>query len=85
VTADTATPDAVVAEVPGTPDEQGWVRLHPLTPLLRGARFGVVLVFLLGQQGLRQESPYAASACSSSASRSPPRSPTCPGGRCATG
>ena len=52
-----ATP--AVTGVPGTPDEQGWVRLHPLTPLLRGARFGVVLLFLIGQQGLRQESPYA--------------------------
>jgi membrane protein YdbS with pleckstrin-like domain len=51
--------DAVVTEVPGTPDSQGWVRLHPLTPLLRGARFGIVLLFLVGQQGLRQESPYA--------------------------
>jgi putative membrane protein len=52
------TQDVVVDTVPGTPDEQGWVRLHPLTPLLRGARFGLVLLFLVGQQGLRQESPW---------------------------
>jgi putative membrane protein len=51
------TAEPVVAAVPGTPDDEGWVRLHPLTPLLRGARFGVVLLLLLGQQGLRRESP----------------------------
>lgn len=38
------------------PDEGGWVRLHPLTPLLRGGRFALLLIALLGQQGLR-ESP----------------------------
>jgi putative membrane protein len=54
-----AAEQAVVTDVPGTPDEGGWVRLHPLTPVLRGARFGIVLLFLLGQQGLRQESPLA--------------------------
>lgn len=53
-----ATADVVVEDVPGTPDQQGWVRLHPLTPLLRGARFGVLLLFLVGQQGLRQSSPW---------------------------
>jgi putative membrane protein len=34
-----------------------WVRLHPLTPLLRGARFGLVLLAVLGQQGLRASEP----------------------------
>ena len=33
-----------------------WVRLHPLTPLLRGGRFVLVLLAIVGQQGLR-ESP----------------------------
>jgi len=36
-----------------TPLADGWVRLHPLTPLLRGGRFAVVLFALLGQQGAR--------------------------------
>lgn len=54
------TADDVVTAVPGTPDEPEWVRLHPLTPLLRGARFGVVLLFLVGQQGVRQESAWVA-------------------------
>ena len=31
----------------------GWVRLHPLTPLLRGGRFAVVLLALVGQAGVR--------------------------------
>ena len=30
-----------------------WHRLHPLTPLLRGGRFFLVIVAVLGQQGLR--------------------------------
>jgi putative membrane protein len=54
-----ATPEQVVTAVPGTPDEKGWVRLHPLTPLLRGARFGILLLAFMGTQTLRQESPYA--------------------------
>lgn len=33
--------------------EDGWVRLHPLTPLLKGGRFGLVIVAGLGQQGVR--------------------------------
>ena len=35
------------------------MRLHPLTPLLRGARFGLVLLAVFGQQGLRAEEPVA--------------------------
>ncbi len=52
------------APVPGAgaPDEGAddvgpWLRLHPLTPLLRGGRFVVVLLAVVGQQGLRQASP----------------------------
>ena len=33
-----------------------WQHLHPLTPLLRGGRFGLVLLVLVGQQGLRSDS-----------------------------
>jgi putative membrane protein len=47
VTADPADPEA------------GWARLHPLTPLLRGGRFALLLLAVVGQQGLR-ESPGAA-------------------------
>ena len=36
--------------------EDGWVRLHPLTPLLRGGRFVLVALAVLGQQGLREAS-----------------------------
>lgn len=36
-----------------TPLADGWVRLHPLTPLLRGGKFALVLFALLGQQGAR--------------------------------
>ena len=41
------------------PAEPGgeWVRLHPLTPLLRGGRFALVMLALAGQQGLRS-SPW---------------------------
>ncbi|MEX2291218.1 MAG: PH domain-containing protein [Mycobacteriales bacterium] len=42
--------------------EQGWVRLHPLTPLLRGGRFGLLLLALAGQQGLRNSPPEAMAA-----------------------
>lgn len=35
------------------PADEGWVRLHPLTPLLRGGRFALLLLALVGQQGLR--------------------------------
>ncbi len=35
------------------PPTDGWVRLHPLTPLLKGGRFGLLLLALLGQQGVR--------------------------------
>jgi putative membrane protein len=34
--------------------DDGWQRLHPLTPLLRGGRFLLVLAAVVGQQGLRQ-------------------------------
>ncbi len=33
--------------------DDGWVRLHPLTPLLRGGRFAVVLLAFVGQAGVR--------------------------------
>ena len=36
--------------------EDGWARLHPLTPLLRGGRFVLLVLAAVGQQGLR-ESP----------------------------
>jgi putative membrane protein len=42
--------------------QDGWQRLHPLTPLLRGGRFGLVLVAAVGNAGLRQESPRTALA-----------------------
>lgn len=42
-------------------DEDGWARLHPLTPLLRGGRFALVLLAVVGQQGLR-DSPGRAAA-----------------------
>jgi putative membrane protein len=35
-------------------DDDGWQRLHPLTPLMRGGRFLLVLAAVVGQQGLRQ-------------------------------
>ena len=43
------------------PAEPGgdWVRLHPLTPLLRGGRFVLILLALVGQQGLRSSPPAA--------------------------
>lgn len=44
---------------PAEPD--GWARLHPLTPLLRGGRFALVLLAVVGQQGLR-DSPGRAAA-----------------------
>ncbi len=37
----------------------GWSRLHPLTPLLRGGRSVLVLLALVGQQGLRSAGPEA--------------------------
>ena len=37
----------------------GWSRLHPLTPLLRGGRTVLVLLALVGQQGLRSAGPEA--------------------------
>lgn len=39
------------------PTGDGWLRLHPLTPLLRGGRFALVLLAVVGQQGLRNASP----------------------------
>ena len=41
------------------PEDDGWVRLHPLTPLLRGGRFALLLVALVGQQTLRDSPPEA--------------------------
>jgi putative membrane protein len=41
-------------------DTDGWVRLHPLTPLLRGGRFLLLLLALIGQQGARSASLGAA-------------------------
>lgn len=41
--------------------ESPWERLHPLTPVLRGGRYLVVIVLAVGQQQLR-ESPGAALA-----------------------
>lgn len=41
---------------------EGWLRLHPLTPLLRGGRVVLVLLALVGQQGLRDASPAAVAA-----------------------
>lgn len=38
------------------PPEDGWSRLHPLTPLLRGGRFLLVGLGLVGQRGLRDAS-----------------------------
>jgi putative membrane protein len=47
----------VTAPATGRPavDADGWLRLHPLTPLLRGGRFGLLLVVVVGQQGLRAQ------------------------------
>ena len=42
--------------------DDGWLRLHPLTPLLRGGRFALLLLALVGQQGLRDSPPEAAAA-----------------------
>jgi len=35
-------------------DEDGWVRLHPLTPFLRGGRFAFLLLAIVGQRALSQ-------------------------------
>jgi len=50
-------PQAPVPEtaIPET-ETDGWVRLHPLTPLLRGGRFLLVALAIVGQQGLREAS-----------------------------
>jgi putative membrane protein len=39
----------------GDTGRDGWQRLHPLTPLLRGWRFLLVVGAAVGQQGLRQQ------------------------------
>ena len=39
--------------------DAGWVRLHPLTPLLRGGRWILLLLAFVGQRGLRESSPEA--------------------------
>jgi putative membrane protein len=49
----------VTAPGASAPDDEGWLRLHPLTPLLRGGRFAAVAVVVLLQQGLRAESALA--------------------------
>ncbi len=36
--------------------DEGWQRLHPLTPLLRGGRLVLLALALVGQQGLREAS-----------------------------
>ncbi|MFP5219036.1 MAG: PH domain-containing protein [Actinomycetes bacterium] len=41
---------------PADVEDSGWQHLHPLTPLLRGGRVGLVLLVLVGQQGLRADS-----------------------------
>ena len=53
--------DAGSSEVPSANDE-GWSRLHPLTPLLRGGRFLLLVLAVLGQQGLREASPEVLAA-----------------------
>ncbi len=40
------------------PEPEGWVRLHPLTPLLRGGRYALAALAVLGQQGLRDSSMF---------------------------
>jgi putative membrane protein len=40
--------------------DEGWVRLHPLTPLLRGGRFVLLLLAVVGQRGAREASLGAA-------------------------
>lgn len=35
-----------------------WSRLHPLTPLLRGGRYVLVIIAVIGQQGLRETEPW---------------------------
>ena len=37
--------------------DDGWSRLHPLTPLLRGGRLVLLVLAVLGQQGLRAAGP----------------------------
>lgn len=37
----------------------GWARLHPLTPLLRGGRFALLLAVFVVQAGARDSSPEA--------------------------
>ena len=49
-------PEASVPEAASIPETDGWVRLHPLTPLLRGGRFLLVAIAIVGQQGLRDAS-----------------------------
>lgn len=42
------------ATLPATDDDDGWVRLHPLTPFLRGGRFAFLLLAIIGQRTLSQ-------------------------------
>ncbi|MCW2715453.1 MAG: putative rane protein, partial [Frankiales bacterium] len=39
-----------------------WVRLHPLTPLLRGGRFALAALAVIGQQGFREGSMFGREA-----------------------
>lgn len=48
-----------MTDEPVASQQDGWVRLHPLTPLLRGGRFALLLVAVVGQQTLR-DSPAEA-------------------------
>ena len=48
---------APAAPAPAPARSDDWARLHPLTPLLRGGRFVVVVFAVLGQQGLRAAEP----------------------------
>lgn len=59
MTAPDQPPPAQVAPDQPPSDQQGWARLHPLTPLLRGGRFALVVLAVVGQQGLREFSPTA--------------------------
>ncbi|MBW3638655.1 MAG: PH domain-containing protein [Actinobacteria bacterium] len=49
-------PEASVPEAASIPETDAWVRLHPLTPLLRGGRFLLVALAIVGQRGLRDAS-----------------------------
>ena len=62
----------------------GWSRLHPLTPLLRGGRSVLVLLAVVGQQGLRSAGPQAVAVVLAVGLPLASRSAGSPGGPCAT-